>query len=70
MYNLAYIICNVNLVLLTINLQNVLSYFLNILLTKISAVQNEVALSYHKVRGVYFLAVIVATTITNMQSIQ
>ena len=32
-------------------------------LTKISAAQNEVALSYHKVRGLYFLAVNVATTI-------
>ena len=28
-----------------------------ILLTKITAVQNEVALSYHRVRGLYFLAV-------------
>ena len=33
------------------------------LLTKITAAQNEVALSYHKVRGLYFLAVIFAATI-------
>ena len=35
----------------------------NILLTKITAVQNEVALSYHIVRGIYFLAVISAATL-------
>ena len=35
----------------------------NILLTKITAAQNEVALRYHRVRGLYFLAVIFATTI-------
>ena len=29
-----------------------------ILLTKTTAAQNEVALSYHKVRGLYFLAVV------------
>ena len=28
-----------------------------LLLTKTTAVRNEVALSYHKVRGLYFLAV-------------
>ena len=33
------------------------------LLTKITTGQNEVALSYHKVRGLYFLAVIFAETI-------
>ena len=31
---------------------------LTILLTKTTAAQNEVALSYHKVRGLYFLAVV------------
>ena len=34
-----------------------------ILLTKTTAAQNEVALSYHKVRGIYFLAVFFAATI-------
>ena len=33
------------------------------LLTKITVVQNEVALSYHKVRGLYFLTVIFAATV-------
>ena len=32
--------------------------FLRILLTKTTAAQNEVALSYHKVRGLYFLAIV------------
>ena len=31
-----------------------------ILLTKTTAAQNEVALSYHRVRGLYFLAVVFA----------
>ena len=31
--------------------------------TKTIAAQNEVALSYHRVRGLYFLAVIFVTTI-------
>ena len=31
--------------------------------TKTTAVQNEVALSYHKVHGLYFLAVVFATSI-------
>ena len=35
----------------------------NILLTKTSAAQNEVALSSHRVRGLYFLVVIFAATI-------
>ena len=34
-------------------------------LTKITAAQNEVALSYHRVRGLYFLAVVFAATITS-----
>ena len=34
-----------------------------ILLTKITAVQNEAALSYHRVRGQYFIAVVFASTI-------
>ena len=33
------------------------------LLTKTTAAQNEVALSYHRVRGQYFLAVVFAVTI-------
>ena len=35
-----------------------------ILLTKTTATQNEVAPSYGRVRGLYFLAVILATTIS------
>ena len=34
-----------------------------ILLTKTTAVQNKVALSYHRVRGLYFLAIVFAATI-------
>ena len=34
-----------------------------ILLTKTTAAQNEVALSYHNVHGLYFLAVVFVTTI-------
>ena len=40
---------------------------LNILLTKITATQNEVELSYHTVCGLYFLAVVFAVTILFMQ---
>ena len=36
------------------------------ILTKITAAQNEVALSYHRMRGIYFLLVIFATTICYM----
>ena len=36
----------------------------SILLTKITAVQNEVALSYNRVRGLYSLAVIFAANIS------
>ena len=37
---------------------------INILLVKTTAAQNEVALSYHKVRGLYFLAVVFEATIS------
>ena len=36
-----------------------------LLLTKIIAGLNEVAFSHHRVRGLYFLAVIFAATIVN-----
>ena len=36
-------------------------HFLYILLTKTTAAQNEVGLSYHSVRGLYFLAVVFVT---------
>ena len=42
---------------------------ITILLTKASAAQNEVALSYHGMRGLYFLAVIFAATITSSKEI-
>ena len=35
----------------------------SILLTKITAAQSDVALSNHRVRGIYFLAVVFAATI-------
>ena len=38
-----------------------------ILLTKITAIQNEVTLRYHRVRGLYFLAVIFAATILKIK---
>ena len=38
-------------------------YYDTILLTKTTAAQNEVALSYHRVRGLYFLAVVFVATI-------
>ena len=38
----------------------IIRHYYYILLTKVTAVQNEVALSYHKVRGLYFLAVVIA----------
>ena len=37
--------------------------WLSILLTKTTAAQNKVALSRHRIRGLYFLAVILATTL-------
>ena len=37
----------------------------NILPTKTTAAQNKVALSYYRVRGVYFLAVIFASIIVH-----
>ena len=36
---------------------------MNILLTKITAARNEIALSYHNVRGLYFLAVVFVRSI-------
>ena len=38
---------------------------MTILLTKTTAAQNEVELSYYKVRGLYYLAVVFAATIIN-----
>ena len=37
-----------------------------ILLIKTTAAQNEVALSYHSMRGLYFLAVVFAATIVTI----
>ena len=37
--------------------------YTNILATKTTAALNEVALSYHRLRGLYFLAVVFAATI-------
>ena len=42
---------------------NVCASMLHILLTKTTAAQNEVALSYYRVRGLYFLAVAFAATL-------
>ena len=42
----------------------------NILLTKTTATRNEVALSYHRVRGLYFQTVVfVATIIVSKHSV-
>ena len=41
-------------------------YLQNILLTKITAPQNEAALSYHEVRGQYFLTVVFVATIVSI----
>ena len=41
----------------------IFSIELNIYLTKITATQNEVDLTYHRVRGLYYLAVIFVATI-------
>ena len=40
-----------------------------ILLTKTTAPQNEVALGYHTVRGLYFLAVVFTTSILDSMKI-
>ena len=40
-----------------------------IFFTKTAAAQNEVAFSYHSVRGLYFLPVVSAATITVIQNI-
>ena len=44
-------------------------FTITILLTKITDAQNEVALSYHRVRGLYFVAIIFAATIKFNRSI-
>ena len=44
-------------------------YILYILLTKTTAAQNEVALSYHRVREFYFLAVVFEATIVTCTAI-
>ena len=45
------------------------SYAINVALTEITAVKNEVALIYHSVRGLYFLAVFFAATIVSVLSL-
>ena len=44
-------------------LQSRVLFLNNELLTKATAAQNEVAFSYHRVRGLYFLAVVFAANI-------
>ena len=41
-----------------------------ILLTKTTAAQNEVALSYHKVRGLYFLVVVSVRSIYEVSNMK
>ena len=41
-----------------------------LLLTKITATQNEVVLSYHKVRGLYFLAVVFMRSIYEVSNMK
>ena len=43
--------------------------YYNILLTRTTAAQNVVALSYHIMRGLYFLAVVFVTSIVAMHFI-
>ena len=43
-------------------------YIEHIFLTKITAMHNEVALSYHRVRGLYTLAVIFAANIARTRT--
>ena len=43
---------------------------LTILLTKTTAAQNEVALSYHTVRGLYFLAVVFVRSIYEVSNMK
>ena len=60
--------CNINI--FYINIKNIYIFFIDkkyinmiyMLLTKTAATQNEVALSYHTVRGLYFLAVVFVAT--------
>ena len=49
--------------LLLKNVRNALTESSTMLLTKTTAAQNEVALSYHSVCGLYFMAVVFAATI-------
>ena len=42
---------------------SVVLWIISILLTRTNVAQNEVALSYHRVRSLYFLAVIFAVTL-------
>ena len=58
------------MVLLNLSFDRAFSPFsVYILLTKTTAVQNEDALSFHKLRGLYFLAVIFATSIVAINTI-
>ena len=47
--------------------QYVIKNMESILLTKTTAAQNEVALSYHSVRGLYFLAVVFVSNLLRIQ---
>ena len=53
------VLCDLEVMTITIKPDLMLYIFL----TKVIAARNEVAPSYHRVRGLYFLAVIFATTI-------
>ena len=59
----------IKLITITINYINYINYIkytepsITILLTKTTAARNGVALSYHSVRGLYFLAVVFAATV-------
>ena len=47
---------------------NALISVVAMLITKITAAQSEVTLSYHRVRGLYILAVVFVATIIGLQS--
>ena len=55
---------NVNVIFIKKYLKRIRYY--TVLLTKTTAAQNEIALSYHRVRGLYFLAVAFTATIISV----
>ena len=59
--------CNIFTIKYKVHYVYVITICVIILLTKTTAAQNGVALSYHKVRGLYFLAVFFLRSIDNIE---